>query len=192
MSIAPGSGQREKWEDLHIPSRMLEALRKFNPTVPVQYLQQALAEIVAPTSTDAITENYRIHKYLTDGYRGITFIDSDGRENNPTLHLVSPDPDENDWLAVNQVTIHRAAFRRRFDVVLYCNGMPISIIELKQAGSHHGDIAQAHAQLQTYLDEFPLAFRFTVLNLTSDGILATYGTPFTPGRVCWPRSLGNW
>ena len=180
MSIAPGSGEREKWDDLHIPSRMLEALRKFNPSVPVQYLQQALAEIVAPTSNDAITENCRIHQYLTDGYRGVTYIDSDGRENNPTLRLVSADPDENDWLAVNQVTVHRADYKRRFDIVLYCNGMPLSIIELKQAGSHHGDIAQAHAQLQTYLNEFPLAFRFTVFNLISDGILAKYGTPFTP------------
>jgi len=59
--IAPGSGEREKWEDLHIPSRMLEALRKFNPEVPIQYLQQALAEIVTPKSIDAITENHRIH-----------------------------------------------------------------------------------------------------------------------------------
>lgn len=130
ISIAPGSGEREKWEDLHIPSRMLEALRKFNPSVPVLYLQQALAEIIAPTSNDAISENYRIHKYLADGYRGITYVDSDGRENSPTLHLVSSDPDENDWLAVNQVTIHRSDYKRRFDVVLYYNGMPISIIEL--------------------------------------------------------------
>ncbi|MGX1160753.1 type I restriction and modification enzyme subunit R-like protein [Arthrobacter sp. SLBN-100] len=51
-------------------------------------------------------------------------------------------------------------YKRRFDVVLYCNGMPVSIIELKKAGSAHADLPGAHAQLQTYLREFPTAFRF--------------------------------
>jgi type I restriction enzyme R subunit len=179
-SIAPGTGQREKWEDLHIPSRMLDALRTFNPEVPIQYLQQALAEILAPKSTDAITENHRIHDALVNGFRGITYIDNDGRENSPTLRLLSADPDENDWLAVSQVTIRRADFVRRFDLVLYCNGMPVSVIELKKGGNRQADVAGAHAQLQTYLAEFPLAFRFTVFTLVSDGVIAKYGTPFTP------------
>jgi hypothetical protein len=73
-----------------------------------------------------------------------------------------------------------AAPPRRFDVLLYCNGMPVSIIELKKAGSATADVAAAHAQLQTYLREFPMAFRFCVFTLASDGIQAKYGTPFTP------------
>ena len=78
--VSPGSGEREKWEDLHIPSRMLAAMRRLNPEVPEQYLQQALAEIVTPTSNDAITENYRLHMAVAEGYRGITYIDHDGAE----------------------------------------------------------------------------------------------------------------
>lgn len=70
--------------------------------------------------------------------------------------------------------------RRRFDVVLYCNGMPVSIIELKNAGSQYADVPATHNQLQTYLREFPMAFRFTVVTVASDGIFAEYGTPFTP------------
>ena len=177
--IAPGSGERESWDELLIRPRLLAALQKFNPTVPAQYLAQAVAEIAAPKSQDAIAENLRIHQYLVDGFR-LSYIDSDGTEANPTIALLSSDPDQNDWLAVNQVTLVQGDYRRRFDLVLYCNGMPVSIIELKKAGSTTADVASAHAQLQTYLREFPLAFRFCVFTLASDGLDAKYGTPFTP------------
>jgi len=177
--IALGSGERDSWDELLIRPRLLEALLRLNPTVPAQYLQQAAAEIASPKSQDAITENQRVHSFLVDGYR-LSYIGDDGAEANPTIRLISADPDENDWLAVNQVTIVRGDYRRRFDLVLYCNGMPVSIVELKRAGSAAADVAGAHAQLQTYLREFPMAFRFCVFTLVSDGILAKYGTPFTP------------
>src|SRR2546427_7187605 len=67
--IAPGTDERDSWDELLIRPRLLAALQRFNPTVPVQYLQQALAEIASPKSNDAITENHRIHNYLVDGYR---------------------------------------------------------------------------------------------------------------------------
>jgi type I restriction enzyme R subunit len=177
--IAPGSGERDSWDELLIRPRLLEVLRRLNPTVPAEYLQQALAEIASPKSQDAITENHRIHNYLVDGFR-LSYIGDDGAEANPSIRLVSAEPSENDWLAVNQVTLIRGDYKRRFDLVLYCNGMPVSIVELKKAGSAVADVAAAHAQLQTYLREFPMAFRFCVFTLASDGILAKYGTPFTP------------
>ena len=179
-AIAPGRGERTSWDDLLIPHRLLDALRRLNPAVPEQYLQQALAAITSPTSQDAITENQRMHACLVDGYRGLTYLDDDGRETTPTIRLLSTDPGQNDWLAARQVTIRRGEFHRRFDIVLYCNGMPVSIVELKRAGSAHADLPAAHAQLQTYLREFPLAFRCCVFTVISDGITAAYGTPFTP------------
>lgn len=179
QEIAPGSGERDTWDELLIRPRLLAALQKFNPQVPLQYLKQALSEIATPTSTDAITENKRIHDYLTNGFR-LTYIDPDGTEVSPTLRLLSHAPDDNDWLAVNQVTIRHGDHKRRFDLVLYCNGMPVSVIELKKAGSAGADVAAAHRQLATYLREFPLAFRFCVFTLASDGLFAKYGTPFTP------------
>lgn len=177
--IAPGTDERESWSDLLIRRRLLLALRKFNPAVPEDYLRQAVAEIATPKSNDALTENHRIHSYLVDGYR-LSYNDSDGTEKNPTLRLVSTAPDDNDWMAVNQVTLTTRDHTRRFDMVLYLNGMPVSAIELKKAGSETADVAAAHAQLQTYLREFPMAFRFNVLNLVSDGIIAKFGTAFTP------------
>ncbi|KGM13573.1 type I restriction endonuclease subunit R [Cellulomonas bogoriensis] len=178
--IAPGSGERESWGELLVPGRLREAMRRLNPTVPPSYLDQAFAIITAPASQDAITENHRIHTMLTEGFRGVSYIDDTGQEQTPTIRLLSTEPDENDWLAVNQVTIVQGEHERRFDVVLYVNGMPVAIVELKRAGGAHADVAAAHAQLQTYLREFPLAFRFAVLTVASDGISAKYGTPFTP------------
>ncbi|OFI39502.1 DEAD/DEAH box helicase [Arthrobacter sp. SW1] len=177
--IAPGTDERDSWDELLIRPRLMEALQRLNPHVPVQYLHQALSEIAAPGSNDAITENHRIHNYFVDGYR-LSYIDSDGSEVNPTIRLISAEPSENNWLAVNQITLVQGDYRRRLDAVLYLNGMPVSIIELKKAGNLHADVAAAHAQLQTYLREFPMAFRFCVLTLVSDGIDDKYGTPFTP------------
>ena len=159
---------------------LLDALIRLNPTVPTTYLQQAMADIVAPKSQDAITENCRIHGYLVDGYRGLSYTDTDGREENPTIRLLSERADANVYHAVNQVIVRSGDHQRRFDIVLYVNGMPLAVLELKRAGSAHADVAAAHAQLETYVRELPLAFRFCVVTVASDGILAKYGTPFTP------------
>ncbi|WP_420827178.1 type I restriction endonuclease subunit R [Cryobacterium roopkundense] len=178
-TIAPGTGERESWSELLIRPRLLEALRTLNPTVPVEYLRQALAELTSPKSMDAVTENERIHNFLVRGFP-FSYLDANGAEVNPSIRLISTDPDQNDWLAVNQVTLIQGDVTRRFDLVLYCNGMPVSIIELKKAGSERATVASAYAQLQTYLREFPMAFRFCVFTLASDGQSAAYGTPFTP------------
>lgn len=72
------------------------------------------------------------------GYRGISYIDSDGIEQNPTLRLISHLVEDNELLAVNQVTVRSPEVERRFDVVLYLNGLPVVIVELKKAGAEHG------------------------------------------------------
>ncbi|WP_308492807.1 type I restriction endonuclease subunit R [Microbacterium terrisoli] len=177
--IAPGTGERESWDELLIRPRLLEAMTRLNPDVPAHYLQQALGEIAAPRSQDAITENHRIHRYLVGGYP-LSYIDADGVEQNPRIRLLSASPDQNDWLAVNQVTVRDRDVHRRFDIVLYVNGMPLSIIELKRAGAASIGVDDAYWQLRTYLDELPMAFRFCVFTLASDGLDAKYGTPFTP------------
>lgn len=178
--IAPGKdGGRTSWGDLVLPARLLTAMRRLNPLVPGEYLEQALAEITAATSQDPIAENYRIHRILVEGYRGISYIDSDGIEQNPTIRLVSHRVEENDFRAANQLTVRTTEIERRFDVVLYLNGLPVALVELKKAGSEHADLASAHAQLGTYLREFPQSFHYAVLTVISDGITARYGTPFT-------------
>ena len=179
--VAPGTdGGRTSWDDIVLRGRLLDAMRRLNPLVPGGYLEQAAADILAPSSQDATAENFRVHDILVHGYRGLSYIDSDGIEQNPTIRVISHVVEENEFLAVNQVTIRSKDVERRFDVVLYANGLPVVIVELKKAGAEKADLSAAHAQLGTYLREFPMAFRFCVMSIISDGITARYGTPFTP------------
>ncbi len=181
----PGVGgdfeaQRPSLADLVHQDDFLMALRRLNPGVPDQYLLQAQADILQPRSQDALTENKAFHDHLVLGFRGLTYTDTTGREETPTLRLISLDPDENTYRAVRQVRLKDNKHYRRLDVVLYVNGLPLAIVELKQAGNKQATVAKAHAQLDTYRREFPMAFRTVVATVISDGIFAQYGTPFTP------------
>lgn len=178
-AIAPGNGERGTWDELLIPARLRSAIATLNPHLPPQVVDEAVTLVASAGSMDPLAENHVVHGYLTEGLRKISYTDDSGAEVTPTIRLVSTAPDDNDWLAVNQVTVMRGDHHRRFDVVLYLNGMPVGIVELKRAGSEHAGLVQAHAQLRTYVAEFPLAFRFSVFTLVSDGITARYGTPFT-------------
>lgn len=188
--IAPGTGQRENWAELALRSALDKALLLFNPDVPQEYLRQAADEVLSPTSRDAITENYRIHTILMEGYRGISYIDNDGQQVNPVIRFLSPDVDRNTYTAVNQVTLRSHGLERRFDVVCYVNGLPLAFFELKDAASRSTP-ETAYNQLQTYLAEFPLAFRFAQILVASDGINAQYGTPFTPWNHYAPWNVDD-
>lgn len=157
-----------------------DAVARLNPQVPAIHLDQAVADILAPTSQDAATENLRLHEFMVHGYRGVTWIEADGTERTPTVRLIDPDPSNNDWHAARQVTVRDREAHRRFDLVLYCNGLPVGIVELKNAGDEAATVATAHAQLATYVREFPMAFRCCVLTMISDGVIAKYGNPFAP------------
>ena len=177
--IAPGSGERESWQDLVLRGRLRDAIARLNPELPEAQVDEVLNQVTTPTSRDALAENHRVHGYLTKGLRSIVYTDDYGAEHNPTVRLLGDDPADNDWLAVNQVTVVESEAKRRFDVVLYVNGMPLGLIELKRAGDEHADLRGAHAQLQTYVRELPMAFRFSMVCVVSDGITARYGTAFT-------------
>lgn len=189
--VAPGSGERENWHDIVLRGTVERALRNLNPDVPEHYLAQAYAEVTTPKSQDPIAENYRLHRILTEGYRGIEYVDNDGHLVTPSIQFLSGDPSRNRYFAVNQVTIRSHENERRFDIVLYVNGLPLSIVELKQAGAKNATAESAYNQLRTYVHEFPMAFRFCVCVLASDGIDARYGTPFTPWNHFAPWNVDD-
>lgn len=190
-AVAPGSGERESWHDIVLRGTLATALRNLNPDVPDEYLVQAAAQVLTPKSQDAITENHRMHQILIDGYRGISYIDDDGQQVTPTIRFLSGDPSRNSYHAVNQVTIRDRERERRFDIVLYANGLPVAIIELKKAGARHTSAEGAFNQLQTYRREFPMAFRFCAIMVASDGVTARYGTPFTPWHHFAPWNVDD-
>ena len=179
-SVAPGSGARETWHDLVLKDVFVDALRRLHPQVPAQYLEQTAADILAPKSNDALAENFRLHQILVDGWTGTSYVDHEGPQQTPTIRLISTNEAENRWQAINQLTVRDRDRERRFDVVLYVNGLPLSIIELKRAGAAKATVQAAYQQLMTYVSEFPTAFSTVCFVVASDGIGARYGTPFTP------------
>ncbi|MFJ6320764.1 type I restriction endonuclease subunit R [Streptomyces californicus] len=179
--LAPGTGHRRDWHDLILHDELQSAIEKLNPELTSTAVHEALRIATDPTSREAYPENKQAHEYLTTGIR-LTYTDEFGAEQTPTVRLVDfTDPDANSYLAVNQVTVRDTdGSHRRFDIVLYVNGLPLAVVELKSASDENATLKSAHAQLQTYVSEFPIAFRYNVLCLVSDGITAKYGTAFTP------------
>lgn len=178
-ALAPGSGERESWKDIVLRGRLSNAVYNLNPGVPENYLEQAIGEVLTPKSQSAIAENERLHKILVEGYRGIEYTDDDGQLRNPTITFLSANPDKNEFIVANQITIRNQDCERRFDLVAYVNGLPLAVLELKDASSSVG-VEGAYNQLQTYVKEFGMAFRFANIVVATDGLSARYGTPFTP------------
>lgn len=171
---------RDRNDSLEIPGMLREAIARLNPELEPEHIKTVAASILTAKSEDAKAENREAHKYITKGYNGLTVKRADGAEFNPTVRIISKNPDENRWLAVRQVTLKTLDKERRFDIVLYCNGLPVGVVELKRAGDPNADLRGAHNQISQYVRDFPLAFRYNVLSIISDGVTARYGTPFTP------------
>nr|WTB35263.1 type I restriction endonuclease subunit R [Streptomyces sp. NBC_00830] len=179
--FAPGSGHRKSWDDLILYPDLREAVERLNPGLPPDAVRDAVAVAATPASQDTYEENRAAHTYLTAGIRSVTYTDGFGAEHNPTIRLVDlADPAANAYRALNQVTVIDGEKNRRFDVVLYVNGLPLAVLELKRAGDEDATLQDAHSQVSRYVEEFPTAFRYNAVVLLSDGITAKYGTPFTP------------
>src|SRR5262249_28170158 len=158
--IAPGSGERESWRELIIPSRLRAAIERINPGLPDSAIEEAVKTVLSPKSRDARGGNHPVYKYLTGGIPSVVYTHQHGAEQNPTIRLIDyTDAYANDFLAANQVMVTDGDHKRRFDIVLYVNGMPLGVIELKKAGDEHAELEGAHAQVMTYVQELPLAFR---------------------------------
>lgn len=179
--LAPASGHRASWDDLILYSDLREAIERLNPALSPDAVRDAVATTATPASQDAYEENRTAHGFLTGGIRSVTYVDALGAEHNPTIRIVDlDDADANTYRAVRQVTVIDGERNRRFDLVLYVNGLPLAVVELKRAGDEDATLETAHAQISRYAEEFPTAFRYNAVVLLSDGITAKYGTPFTP------------
>ncbi|MFI0445121.1 type I restriction endonuclease subunit R [Actinomadura sp. 6N118] len=179
--ITVGSGERESWDELIIPARLRDAVAQINPELPPAAVDEVVDLVLRPKSRSVEAENFRIHQYLTQGIRDVSYVDEFGVEQHPTVYLIDfTEPYDNDFLAVRQVTVVKQDERRRFDAVLYVNGLPLAIFELKKMTDENATAEVAHAQLMAYVDDMWQAFRCNVVSLVSDGMNARYGTAFTP------------
>jgi type I restriction enzyme, R subunit len=180
-SIAPGTGERESWAELILSVRLRDAITRLNPQLPSLVVDEAVREVTSGRSRDAFAENHRLYTLMTSGIRSIVYTDEHGAGHNPTIRVIDfRDEDANEYLAANQVTVIEGDHKRRFDIVCFVNGLPIGLIELKKAGDAYADLQGAHRQIQTYVEELPMAFRGNAMCVVSDGITARVGTAFTP------------
>ncbi len=176
-----GTGSRRAWHDLVLYDRLRDAIRRINPQLPQECVQEVLDEFERRTSADAFTERYRLHNALVDGVK-VTYADpATGSRRTDTVHVINfADPYANELTAANQVTMRDDRHRRRLDLVTYANGLPLAVFELKKAGASDGT-REAYQQLQTYQREFgATALAPVVFAVATDGLTARIGTLFTP------------
>lgn len=170
------AAEREAFSDVLLVDRVRAAIARLNPHIPHEAQEDALKQLVATVSPSLIEENRRLHRLLVEGVP-VEFYTADGTLRGDTVRLVDfDDPDGNDWLAVAQLTVVENGINRRPDVVLFLNGLPVAVFELKNPGGEQATMAGAFNQLQTYKAQIPSLFRTNAALVVSDGLTARIGS----------------
>jgi len=192
-TISPdGSQQEREFSEVVLRQRLQNAIATINPNVPAEAQEEALRKVLRCDSPSLYHNNYTFHRYLTEGveveYRSGHRIIGD------KVWLVDySNPESNEFLVVNQFTViennhasGRAGTNKRPDVILFINGMPLVVIELKNAATEDADIKAAFNQLQTYKQAIPSLFHYNALLIASDGWEAVYGSLTSPRQFFLP------
>ena len=183
LDIAPGGGaaERDDYAEAFLPHRLRNALERFNPDLSATALEDAYRKLTRPEGATLEVRNRAFHRLLVDGV-GIEYRTADGAVRGAQTQVVDFDsPANNDWLAVNQFTVVENKRERRADIVLFVNGLPLVVIELKSATQKDATIWTAWRQLQTYKAELADFFAMNAALIVSDGLSARIGT-LTAGR----------
>ena len=168
--------ERGSYDEVLLAGRLRKALARLNPHLPAETLEDVLRKVRQAETPLLIKENRRLHRYLVEGVP-LEVAREDGSVGGDTAWLIDfTDVDSNDWLAVNQFTVIEGKNNRRPDMVLFVNGLPLAVIELKNPGDENATLEGAFNQLQTYKDDVPSLFRSNAALVTSDGIQARLGS----------------
>ncbi len=183
LDIAPDApnAERADYGQVVLERRLRDALATRNPALPADALDDAFRRLTRPEGATLEARNRAFHRMLVDGVT-VEYRDGEGRvRGTQALAVDFDDPANNDWLAVNQLTVTENRNRRRPDVVLFVNGLPLGVIELKNPADEDATVWTAWQQLQTYKAELPSLFSMNELLVVSDGNEARVGT-LTAGR----------
>lgn len=175
--IAPGEifSERTGYEQVILEDRLRQALNRLNPELPLKAIEDAFCRINRPDGATLIERNRAIHRWLVDGVT-VEYRRTDGSIAGAQARIMDfDDPENNDWLAVNQFTVIENKHNRRPDIVMFVNGLPLVVIELKNAADENATIWTAYNQLQTYQTEIPSLFNYNAALVVSDGIQARIG-----------------
>ena len=166
---------RDDYKDVVLVENLKRALKKINPSIPKDAREQALKQILRSESQKLIVDNESFHKMLVDGID--VQIKSKGGERYSKVWLYDfTNPENNEFWAVNQFTVIENNIERRPDVIIFVNGIPLLVFELKNLADQNATIWTAYDQFQTYKDQLSSLFRFNEILVISDGIEARAGT----------------
>ncbi len=167
---------RESYGDVFFASTVRGALLKLNSDLPSEAIDEAFRKLSRPEGTALETRNREFHRMLVNGVTVEYRAAGRGIRGAQVRIIDFKDPDSNSWLAINQFTIAENNSRRRPDIVLFVNGLPLTVIELKNAADESATLHTAWRQLQTYKNELQSLFVFNSVMLVSDGVQAKLGT----------------
>lgn len=184
--ISPdGSMPERSYQEVVLKERLQLAIEKFNPTIPFEAQEEALKKVLRADSPEMAMNNYTFHKYLTEGVE-VEYRKGDRIVGDKVWLVDFQNPEQNEFLAVNQFTIIEGNQNKRPDVILFVNGLPLVVIELKNASDQNADVHAAFNQLQTYKNAIPSLFQYNALLIVSDGWDALYGSLTAPKQFFLP------
>jgi len=167
--------ERMDYRSVVLKDRLLSALTRINPDIPKSAINTALSQLMNPNIPALMSCNRQVHSWLTKGVK-VTYQEGNETVGKQLKVIDFDNPENNDWLVVNQFTIHGQKQNRRPDVLVFLNGLPLSVIELKNAADENADIWAAYNQLQTYKNDIPDLFNCNTCLVISDGIYARLGS----------------
>ena len=176
--IAPGeaAAERDSFAEVVLVARLRSALQRLNPAIPEDAREEALRKVLRIGTPSLTQTNRAFHKMLRDGV-DVVYKRADGSTKNDQAWLVDfNDVRANDWLAVNQFTVIEGQHNRRPDIVVFVNGLPLGLIELKNATDEDATIWSAYSQLQTYKAEISSLLHYNAALVVSDGLQARMGS----------------
>ena len=176
--IAPDmpAAERADYGEVVLAQRLRDALARLNPNLSGDALEDAFRKLTRSEGADLIQRNRALHRLLVDGVT-VEYRDAGGEIRGAQARVIDFDcVQSNDWLAVNQFTVVENKHTRRPDIVLLVNGLPLAVVELKNAADENATIWSAFQQLQTYKAEVPALFAANAVLIVSDGVEARVGT----------------
>jgi type I restriction enzyme R subunit len=175
--IAPDGNtpERDTFEQVLLLNRLKSAIRKINLDIPADAQNDAIKEIQRIASPEQLANNEAFHRLLTEGIPVTKRVDGNDRGDRVWL-IDFKNPLNNEFLVVNQFTIIENGNNKRPDIILFVNGIPLVVIELKNAVDENTTIHSAFRQMETYKAIIPGLFTFNGFNVISDGLEAKVGS----------------
>ena len=176
-NIAPDTpdAERSAYNEVILTRRLRNAVARLNPKIPADAQEEAIRKVLNPDFPALVQNNRAFHQVLVEGIE-VEYRQLDGTIRGDRVRLVDFDtPENNDWIAVNQFTVIERSDRRP-DIVLFINGLPLAVIELKNPTDEKATVLTAFRQIQTYKQEIPTLFTYNEAIVISDGLEARIGS----------------